>query len=51
MNGEIYIADKHWATSHFGPNTARTANTTFQFVTHAGSGAPIAIEQLDNGPK
>ncbi len=49
MNGEIYIADKHWATSHFGPSIARTANTTFQFVTHAGSGASIAIEQLDNG--
>ena len=49
MNGEIYISDKHWTATHFGPNTARTSNTTFQFVAHAGSGASIVIEQLDNG--
>lgn len=49
MNGEIYIADKHWAATHYGPSTSRSANTTFQFVAHAGSGASIVIEQLDSG--
>ena len=49
MHGEIYIADKHWVTSHFGPNTGRSTNSIFQFITHAGSGASIVIEQLESG--
>lgn len=49
MNGEIYIADKHWATSHYGPSSSRSDNTTFQYVAHAGSGNSIVIEQLDSG--
>ena len=49
MNGEIYIADKHWVTSHYGPSAARSDNTTFQYVAHAGSGNSIVIEQLDSG--
>jgi plastocyanin len=49
MNGEIYLADKHWVTTHFGFNTLRTANTTFQFVAHAGSNSSIVIEQIDSG--
>jgi len=49
MNGEIYIADKHWATTHYGPTTSRSDNTTFQFVAHAGSASSVVIEQLDSG--
>ena len=49
MNGEIYIADKHWVTTHYGPSAARTENTTFQYVAHAGSGSSVVIEQIDNG--
>lgn len=49
MNGEIYIADKHWVTSHYGPASTRSVGTTFQFVAHAGSGNSIVIEQLDSG--
>ena len=49
MHGEIYIADKHWATTHYGETSARTANTTFQYVAHAGSGDSVVIEQIDSG--
>jgi hypothetical protein len=49
MNGEIYISDKHWATTHYGPSTARTENTTFQYVAHAGGGNSVAVEQVVNG--
>ena len=49
MNGEIYLADKHWVTTHFGFNNLRTANTTFQFVAHAGSNSSVVIEQIDSG--
>ena len=49
MNGEIYLSDKHWVTSHYGPSATRTDGTTFQFVAHAGSGSSIVIEQLTSG--
>ena len=45
MNGEIYISDKHWATTHFARQLGDSGNKSFDFVAHGGSGNSIVIRR------
>ena len=47
MNGEIYISDKHWATTHYARYNSPSdlGSKSFDFVTHGGSGNSIVIRR------